>query len=209
VGYRVEIGKHFKDYNVALEEEIRLIAFYKRKVDGGILCNITKGGEGFRNKHTEASKKKMSVSQTGLKRHFSKKILKKLKNLTKNRFSKKVYQYNLDGKYLKSWSSVTKASQSLGCQFTGISAACRETGRDKSCGGFLWSYENLPKLPPYKRKKAIVVNQYNLNGEFINTFKSASEATKFLGKNPYSADRIIQCCRGDVKTCWKYIWKFG
>jgi hypothetical protein len=54
----------------ALEKEKELIMKYGRKIDGGILVNVTEGGEkGFAcmkgKKHTEESKKKMSESHKG------------------------------------------------------------------------------------------------------------------------------------------------
>lgn len=54
----------------ALKKEKELILKYGRKIDGGILVNITEGGEkGFPcmkgKKHTEESKKKMSESHKG------------------------------------------------------------------------------------------------------------------------------------------------
>lgn len=54
----------------ALEKEKEFISIYGRKIDGGILINVTEGGEkGFAcmkgKKHTEESKKKMSESHKG------------------------------------------------------------------------------------------------------------------------------------------------
>jgi hypothetical protein len=55
---------------LALEKEKELILKYGRKIDGGILVNVTEGGErGFAcmkgKKHTEESKKKMSEAHKG------------------------------------------------------------------------------------------------------------------------------------------------
>lgn len=49
------------------------------------LLNITKGGEGFRYKHSEESKRKMSLSQKGLKKEFSEEALVALKLRMKNK----------------------------------------------------------------------------------------------------------------------------
>lgn len=46
------------------------------KVWGFNLLNFTKGGEGFRHKHSEESKKKMSLAQKGLKKNFTEESLK-------------------------------------------------------------------------------------------------------------------------------------
>lgn len=55
----------------ALKEEERLIAYYGRKIDGGILINISKGGEGGGRsagwKHTEETKEKMKGKRPNTK----------------------------------------------------------------------------------------------------------------------------------------------
>lgn len=55
------------------------------KVWGFNLVNFTKGGEGFGHKHSEKSKKKMSLVQKGLKKKFTEEGLKShIKRLTDN-----------------------------------------------------------------------------------------------------------------------------
>ena len=53
--------------------------------------------------------------------------------------SKKVYQYNLDGKLIKIWESVHKASRELGCS-SGNIFRCLNDKRKTACGS-KWSYE--------------------------------------------------------------------
>ncbi len=66
--YRVDILFDDIDYEFAKEKEIEFIALYGRKEDGGVLCNITKGGDGCLGiRHTEESKLKMSLPNKGKK----------------------------------------------------------------------------------------------------------------------------------------------
>jgi hypothetical protein len=46
----------------ACKKEIELIKLYGRYKDGGILVNLTEGGEGFKKNHTDESKKQISNS---------------------------------------------------------------------------------------------------------------------------------------------------
>lgn len=54
-------------------------------------------------------------------------------------------------------------------------------------------------------KKAVV--QYDLSGNFINEFESASEAARQLGKLSARVN-IGNCCNGKLKTSNGYIWKW-
>ena len=53
------------------------------------------------------------------------------------------------------------------------------------------------------------VKQYNLFGEYIQTFPSCLEAAQFFKKSCSSA--IIECCkkRGGQKTAWGYFWTYA
>lgn len=57
-----------------VESEVYWIEQFK--IWGFNLINITRGGEGFGYKHSEESKKKMSLAQKGLKKNFTEKGLK-------------------------------------------------------------------------------------------------------------------------------------
>lgn len=54
----------------------------------------------------------------------------------------------------------------------------------------------------YKYKPVV---QYNLNGEFVKRWESATHCEKVLGIN---ASRIRSCCRGVSKIAHGYIWRY-
>jgi hypothetical protein len=54
----------------------------------------------------------------------------------------------------------------------------------------------------------IAVNQYNLDGTFIKTYRSMSLACKELGFALGVANNIHDCCKGLIKYAAKFIWKF-
>jgi len=72
--YKVEILLESNDYSFIKEEEIRHIKLYGKLNNGGLLCNITDGGDGVlgnkfwkgRN-HKESTKNKISQSKLGAK----------------------------------------------------------------------------------------------------------------------------------------------
>lgn len=111
--------------------------------------------------------------------------------------TKKLYQFTLSGDFIKEWDSYTDASNITGIKTIG----CNLTGKQKSAGGFIWSHK---KELPYNYEEetdrnAKRVNQYDLNMNFIKTWKSAWNAGKFLkeGRN-YSSD-IEQAIRNNTK----------
>ncbi len=55
----------------------------------------------------------------------------------------------------------------------------------------------------FKCKKPII--QYNLDGEFIREWESATDAASFYNINKVN---ITKCCLGKNKTSNGYIWKY-
>lgn len=57
-----------------------------------------------------------------------------------------------------------------------------------------------------------VVNQYSLDGEYIQSFPSAKAAADALGKTTSTSkgatSHITDVCRGKRKTAYGFIWKF-
>lgn len=99
------------------------------KTWGFKLVNLTDGGEGNLGRpRSEKSKLKSSMSN-----------------------SKKVYQYDLDGNFIKEWYGCTIAGKSFGKSNSKICACARKVRM--SAYGFLWSYEKLEKMEKHDRSK--------------------------------------------------------
>ena len=96
--------------------------------------------------HTEESKQKMSVSHKQnpstywMGKHRSEETKKKLAESNKGHLPpniKKVYQYTLEGEFVREWESTCEASRN-GFNQALISACCR--GKRNKHKGFKWSY---------------------------------------------------------------------
>lgn len=215
------------------EREIYWIAYYDtyNKNKG---YNMTKGGEcGVSKKYDEKQmikKWKQGASFSTLKKEFhcSKQTITNY--LQNNNISVKerrtranlykaiaVIQYSLDGKYIKTYPSLSAASEAVGIVpkigSGNISYACK--GRISSAYNYLWKYANdltpveelvcKAKMKLHHRNQK--VNQYNLNGDFIKTFNTISEAAKSVGLKSISG--ITNACVGLSKTSKGYIWKYA
>ncbi|QPW62159.1 NUMOD1 domain-containing DNA-binding protein [Clostridium botulinum] len=51
------------------------------------------------------------------------------------------------------------------------------------------------------------VVQYNLNGQFIKSYKTLREASLSLGKKKNDG-AISMCCHHKIKTAYGFVWKF-
>ena len=83
-------------------------------------------------KMRESHRKNKGKAQEGVKNH----MYGKTGEL--NVLSKKIYQYDLDGNYIRSFGSCEEAARNLNKKRTHISACAR--GERKSASGFRWSY---------------------------------------------------------------------
>jgi hypothetical protein len=104
-----------------------------------------------------------------------------------------VYQYSLDGIFIKKWTSITEAARELKLIHSNIYDVCR--GRRKSCGGFTWTRDEtlVIKISPKKVFKK-EIHMYSLEGKYLSSYDSARELPGFAYKV------ISKCCTGKSKT---------
>ena len=115
-----------------------------------------------------------------------------------------VHQYSLSGKYICSYTSVSKAEKENNIANGKISACC--LGKRKSAGGFMWSYEKYDNIAPYSTNgHSITVYCYDFNGDYVGEYPSAVEAAKKLGG--INGAHIAACCNGKRKYAFGYQWK--
>lgn len=102
-------------------------------------------------------------------------------------FSIPVVQISADNKYfIKEFPSITHAAISLGKNTGHISSAC--LGKRETAYGFIWKYRsdyngNLPTIDIGLAKRKLhskPIAQYDLNGNYIRSFVSASEASRVM-----------------------------
>lgn len=173
----------------AKQKEIDLISKYKsnNKKYG---YNITGGGDGL----------------NGYK--FSKEHSKNMSNAMKGKNAKQIYQYSLDGHFIKIWDSIVEASESLGINFRSIADCCR--GEHYSAGNYMWKFANEDignKITPYSElvhDKYII--QMDMNGKYIKKWNSANDIQKQLH---IRRNNISSVCTGKRKSAGGYMWKYA
>ncbi len=182
-------------------QEVEIYWIAQFKVWGFKLVNLTDGGEGCIN------------------RKLSDHTIQKIKESN----SKKVYQYDLEGNFIKEWTTAIEAGKFLGKSNSKICAAAR--GSRKKAYNYQWSYIKLSNLNKYKREKITLsdkqkeikklklskpVLQFDRNGIFIKEWESAKVAAKTLDLNYIS---IIEYLNGkrvnhrSNKYLGNFIWE--
>lgn len=117
--------------------------------------------------------------------------------------SKSVFQYDLQGNFIKEFNSIASASKECNISVSGISSNCN--GIQKSTGGFIFSFERKEKIEAYTNSVTKKVSQYDLQGNFIKEFDSITLASKETG---VEGTLISDCCKGITNRSGKFIFKF-
>lgn len=122
-----------------------------------------------------------------------------------------ICQLDLKGQLIQIWIGPTEASKNLNITQGNISS-CLNNTRTKA-GEFQWCYYknlkeriNIPWVESKKAHNKKSVNQYDLLGNFIKTWSSASEAAKELG---LQNSKITAVCRGTRKTTGGFKWQYN
>ena len=116
---------------------------------------------------------------------------------------KSIHQYDVStGMLVNKYSSLSVAGAKFNLTKQDLSKVCLSA--NKVSNGYVWTYSStFPKHINDNRRK--VVQQFSLEGKFVNEFKSVSEASKLTGCNKTS---IAKVCRGERKSCGGYLWKY-
>ena len=162
--YKVEIMLDDLTWEEACEKEKEFILLYGKKNLGGYLCNIADGGNGgflgeeVNNKrkkslkgHVLSEETKDKIRQKAIGRKASDSVKNKMSETRKknnsghwfnnvghnNSRAYKVYQYSLDGQFIKEWECAKYAVVFYSLHNSAIS--CCINGKQKSAGGYIWS----------------------------------------------------------------------
>lgn len=175
------------------EKEVYYINKYDSFKNG---YNMTPGGENY-----------SGENHPSFGTHLSEEHKEKLKDSVR----KEVSQYTKEGDYVQTFKSAADAAAYFGkdCAST-ILKVCK--GKGYSAQGYQWRYghstENIGKF--HINIDLRTVYQYNLNGDLIHIWKSATEAHAVGG---YSSGNICDVCNGK-KKCYgkkdqeKFIWSY-
>lgn len=120
----------------------------------------------------------------------------------------KVCQYDLNGNFIKEYSSIAEATRiNKGVYDSSIRACCR--GKRSSAGGYIWKFTNEEtKIKKGKINKDKEIFQYSLDGKFIRSYKNAVEASSHVNISSVLIHRACQNLTGSSGNFqWFYEYK--
>jgi hypothetical protein len=120
------------------EREIYWGLYFNVLNEDGLVLRLGKS----RGRWSEEVKQKMrkpKSEETKLKMRKPKSKYTIESEILRRRFQKPLLQYDLNGNFIKEWSSGTEVKQILKINSSNIPACCR--GKKKTVGGFIWKYK--------------------------------------------------------------------
>lgn len=122
--------------------------------------------------------------------------------------AKIIYQYTINGDFIKEWPAISEVARALKINTSNISMCAQH--KRPTAGGYRWEYKFKEKLPtlikktPNKTYFGKHVLQIDKSDNVIAEFPSISIAEKQTGINSTSISKVIH---GQTKTAGGYFWK--
>ncbi len=215
----VEIIFETTDYELLLKKEKEFIKLYGRiDLKTGILANMTDGGEGIVGLSDEV-KKIIGMKNSGKN---SPNYGRKGKDCP---YSKPVYQYDLEGNFIKKWDCARDIDRELKISYSRLSNHILY--KRKKINNYIFRFElytkeellaeiKLKRQEEYIKHLNLVKNigdsnnkivyQYDMLGNFIKEWKSIKTASKALN---IKEDMIRYNCQEKIFSCKnKYIFRY-
>lgn len=124
----------------------------------------------------------------------------KFEIITKKRIrNRKIYQYDLDGNFIKEFENSSALKSILKEKYRYLHS---RINNGESCAGYLWSFEKVEKMNPVIKNSKKKIVQYDMNGNIIKIWDSYRECEK-----EYSGlRRVLKGISKQTKGCtFKYL----
>lgn len=216
-GYRVEIIEDELRWEDALQREIYFISVYKRKSDGGVLVNLTLGGDGQLgisreawNKgkpHSEEWRRKLKAARVGKVSNAKGKRWTVAARLRISKARKGMVAWNkgipasAESKEKMRLSSLGQVAWNKGIPFSEASRKkMSESKKGKQPNHLVGRINTEEQIAKIVAKKIIPVYQFDLNGEFVAKYDRAKDAAEKTGLQEGSIRLSCQNRFGHRKT---------
>lgn len=210
---RQKISKNRKgklvNYHLSEEAKRKIsIANTGKRYFGRVVSQETRDKISKSNKGRVMSLKSRNL--IGLKNR-GKKRSEEIKLKQKERSFRPIVMLDLEGNLIKKFNYVSDAAKFLNLsQSTMINLNL--SGKTYSCIGFQFIEEaNYDNSKDYRKgfsRNCKKVEQYDLDGNFMQTFMSTMDVERYLGKK-YSNSNISRVCKDKTGKAYGFIWKYS
>lgn len=123
-----------------------------------------------------------------------------------------VFQYDMYGNYIQKFYSANDAGRKLNISMSSIKQCCKKNY--SHAGGYLWRYEKDGYIENHnideearniKFGNGVAVDQFDLNGNYINTYSSCVEAARQMN---CSTSNIRDCLKNRQAHAKGFKWKY-
>jgi len=189
---------YFKSANAARDNTIRHPAPYHKELPTYFINLLTDEGDVVLDVFS-------GIGTTGLgcnnRNYIGFELNEKYAEFSKKRLSGEelekyvINQYDLEDNFIRSWNTITEIENTLGFDSHNHIEDCIRKGNQTSYG-YKWKLERND-----------IINQYDLEGNFIQTFNTLQEIENYFGKP--CVNNIKNILRGYKRnfTLWGFDWK--
>lgn len=123
------------------------------------------------------------------------------------RYHRTIKKYDMNGNFIEEYSSIKECAEKNNT-YTNAIIMCAQQ-KWKSWNNYQYRYDDDPPLKKVNKRGAKPINQYDLKGNFIQTFPSASAAARAVGLK--SSSHIGDCCnkKNGVKSSGGFYWEWA
>lgn len=207
--YDIEIIYETDSISKIKQKEIEFIGLYRRKEHGGILCNMTDGGDGLTTSKNAILKRKKTMIENGQ----AEKNAERLRIVHRERISngiysraKPIYVYDIYGALVQKCSSLKKCANLFGLNTSAITKAMNN---NRSTKKYIFSYSDNIKVAEYNiisnkpancSKKVKIFNIDNGEEETFNSLryaaikmgmKTLNHITRYIKTGKYKNYKLI------------------
>lgn len=127
-------------------------------------------------------------------------------NVSSTKRMRRTYKYGLDKKFIAEYNSVTEAALSVGeSKHNNIARAIKNK---TTYANHYWSYEKVDEFEPIEYiGNRVSVDKYTLDGIFVDTYNTLSEACLSVRKDISYVSHISKTCKGEKVSAFGYIWR--
>ena len=116
------------------------------------------------------------------------------------------YQYNIEGKFIQGFESISEAARVTQGHHENILKVLQN--KSNTAYGFRWSLLKVDQLEPLKNNytgASKIIYQYDLQGNFIQSYESSKAAARALNK---SQGNISSAANGKRKSAYGFLWSY-